>query len=420
MKFTNVILCVVLCVLVFASGDLFSQDMHNKIMVLQNGKLLTITKGIIEKGSIVIQDGKIIKVGKRIKVPAGAKIIDITGKTVMPGIVLAHSRAGTRAKEWDSNENGDPVMPELRIIDSINPHNSSLKWLRSGGITTILVAPESKKVISGQCALIKPVEGTIEDMILKFPAAVQFSMGEEPKKVYQPQRVLPSSRMGISYLLRRTLTETEEYMEKWQKYRKDTKNIAQPERDEKYEILAKILEKKLPVILHCNRSDDIMNAIRLSEKFGFEIILDHCSEGYMVADEIGKRKLPVIITNVGTMWKTWEKQNHKVENAEILRKNGAIIAFQAGEGTPYPEKDLLLLASVSLKKGFPRDEVLRAITINPARMFGVEHRIGSIEKGKDADLVILDGDPLSIKTRIVSVIINGKIYSDSVIREKKK
>ncbi|MCD6450806.1 MAG: amidohydrolase family protein [Acidobacteria bacterium] len=383
--------------------------------VIIGGKVITVTKGIIEKGKIVIRDGKIVAVGKNVKIPKGAMRIDARGKVILPGLIEADTTLGLGGmRGGDANEATKPNTAELSVLDAINPFDKNIERALAGGITTALINPGRINVIGGQGAVVKLSGRTVSEMVLLAPAGVKFSLGEGPKFYYGKKGRLPSTRMGAAYIVRKALLDARDYLKEWEDYqeaKKEGKDAKEPRKNLSLEPLAKLLKGELTAYIECYRADDIMTALRLIDEFKIKkAVLVGVSDGYLVADEIAKRKVPVIITPAGVEPHRMETERINIKNAAILHKAGVKVILHASYSMGVGAvRELPLLSAFAIKGGLPREEALKGITIYPAEVLGVSDRIGSIEPEKDADLVIFSGDPFFYRSRVEKVLINGKI-----------
>jgi len=411
MKKISFILSVILTLTLFWAVVSANQE----VIAIKASKILTITSGAIEGGVILIEKGKIKEVGKKLAIPTQATIIDASKSTVMPGIIEAHTTIGLQEEFEPPNadELTDPCTPQLRVIDALNPFSRDIKEVLFGGITTAMITPGRLNVIGGQPAVVKLTGTTPRQMTLLEPAGVKISLGEGPKQAYGKKQRLPSTRMGSAYLVRKALTDARYYLNQWKEYEKKKatdKEAKKPKLDLKLEPLARLLEGKLTAFIECYRADDIMTALRIIDEFKLKGVLVGCTDGHKVAEEIAGSRVPVIISPMGVGPRRIETKDINIRNAGILSRVGVKVVIHSdaslGVGTI---RELPLAAAFAVKGGMDREEALRAITINAAEVLGVDHRIGSIEKGKDADLVIMSGDPFHYLTRVEKVIINGEI-----------
>ncbi len=382
--------------------------------LIKGGKIYTITSGIIEKGDILIDGMKIKKIGKTIKSSSGCEIIDAEGKLVFPGFIDAHAHTGVfnegvgYAKSDDGNECTDPVTPECRAIDAINFLDAAFPYLLAGGVTTIMTGPGSGNIICGQSAVIKTFGKSIDEMLVNPYAGMKMALGENPISVYREQKRMPSTRMGNAAVMRKALTEAQNYMEKLEAYNKNKKKDKGPfERNLKHEALIPVLKRKVPARIHCHRADDILTAIRIADEFKLKICIEHCTEGYKVADKIAKKKIPVIVGPHLCTPHKWEMKDQSLKNAVILHEAGVKVAIQTDDMRLV--QYLALNAGLVAREGWPEEEALKAITITPAEILGLDKELGSITEGKNADLSIFDRHPFDARARAEKVMIGGKV-----------
>ena len=413
-------LLAVLVLAVAAAPVCRAQD--SAVTLIKNATILTVTKGTIEHGSILIKDGKIARVGKDIKAPEGAAVIDATGMYVMPGIIDCHSHI---AVEGSVNEGSVAVSSMVGVGDVLNPDDIEIYRDLAGGVTVAHVLHGSANPIGGQNQLIKLRWGKSAEE-LKFegaPLSIKFALGENPKRNNfnpppgVPQRY-PESRMGVMDVIRQAFVDAREYKKSWDEYNRRVaageKNVIPPRRDLKLEPLVEVLEGKRWVHAHCYRADEMIQLILLAEEFGFHIrTLQHVLEGYRVADEIAAHGV-----GASTFSDWWAYKVEAYEaipyNAAIMAKRGVIVSINSDDANEA--RHLNQEAAKMMKYGgLTEDEALRLVTINPAIQLGVEKRVGSIEQGKDADLVVYNHHPLSVYAIAQKVFIDGHLYFD---REK--
>jgi len=382
-------------------------------LVIKAGKIQTISHGLIENGAVLIHKGKIKSVASHIQIPKNAKVIDAGGCWLLPGMIESHTSMGSGGQYGgpNINETSNPNTAQLSVVDAINPFDKNFKYVREAGITTVMISPGRKNVIGGQTAVVKPIGKTITNMIIKSPAGVKISLGEGPKTTYGQKGKLPSTRMGSAYVLRKALLEAQHYLEEWQRYEKKKKNEKgeKPQFDLQLDTLAKLLKKELTAFIECYRADDIMTALRIVDEFTLKAVLVGCTEGYKIPKEISRRKIPVIVSPFGIGPRRMETKELTKSNAAVLHQSGVKIVIKADESLGIGSiRELPLLAALAVKGKLDREAALRAITLNAAEILGVEARIGSLEPGKDADLVLFDGDPLHYQTQVKQVFIDGK------------
>ena len=414
--FACIILILGLCSFLYPRAD-------DQVVAIRGGKLVTITGGDIDKGVILIKEGKIAAIGKDVAIPEGAKVIDAEGCIVLPGLIDSFTNLGTVEAEGieqtrDYDEATSPITPHMRVIDALNPESKLLSVARMSGVTAALSAPGEGNLLTGQSALIRLTGNSVEEMVVKFPVAVHGSMGEAPKLRYGGKGQAPSTRMGIAALLRQTFIDAQDYLDKLTSYEEKLKEYQQQEKegkadpakkpappavDFKLQSLIPIIKGELPLIVRANRMDDILTALRIAEEFKLKIILNHGADAHKVAAQLAAGNIPVIVGPLTPYRQTVETSQATYENAALLNKAGVKIAFQTGSVNNV--KSLLYEAGLAVAHGLPYDQALRALTINPAEMFGVADELGSLEVGKWADVVIFEGDPLNPQTHIKMVIV---------------
>ena len=380
------------------------------MIFIKNGHIYTMAGQVIENGCILIKDGKIVEVGKDLKAPENAEIIDAKGKMVTPGFIDAHCHLGMFEEGIgfegsDGNEMTDPITPQLRAIDAINPMDISFREAYEGGVTTAVTGPGSANVIGGTFAALKTYGHRVDDMVIKDPVAMKIAFGENPKRVYDGQKKTPMTRMATASLLRETLFKTKTYMDK-----KENEDITKrPDYDMKMEAMIPVLKREIPVKAHAHRADDIFTALRIAKEFNIDITLDHCTEGHLIAEDLARAgKTAIVGPSFGSRSK-FELQNKTFDTPGVLVKAGVKIAITT-DSPVIPLQYLSLCAGLAHKAGLSEMEALKAITINAAEIVGLDHRIGSIEVGKDADIVIFKGNPIKdIDYKTFMTIIDGKI-----------
>ena len=379
-------------------------------MLIKNGKIYTMAKDVYEKGDILIEDGKIKKVAREIKDYNG-EIIDASGAIVIPGMIDAHCHLGMLESGMgfegsDGNEATDPITPEMRAIDGVNPMDQYFDRALEAGVTTVMTGPGSANVVGGQFVVMKTYGNNVDKMKIVEPAAMKIAFGENPKRVYNGKGKMPSTRMGTAALLRKTLMEAENYKAKKENAEKKGDFF---EKNIKMEAFLPVLEGKMPLKAHCHRADDILTAIRIAKEFNLKLTLDHCSEGHLISDDVKESGCPAIIGPTMSNKSKIELRNKSFETPAVLMHKGVKVAIMTDH--PVIEINYLpICAGLAQKAGnLTFEEALSTITINAAEILGVSDRLGSIEEGKDADIVILDGNPLDTYTNTLYTIINGEI-----------
>ncbi|MCY6369372.1 amidohydrolase [Clostridium ganghwense] len=382
------------------------------MILIKNANIYTMAEENYENGMILIEDGKIKDIGVNIDIPENAEVIDIKGKFVMPGMIDAHCHLGMWEDGMgfegaDGNEIVDPVTPHLRAIDAINPMDVCFKDALEGGITTVATGPGSANVIGGQFAVIKTHGDRIDDMILEQCVAMKCAFGENPKRCYNNLKKSPSTRMATAAILRESLIKAQKYVEKQEKANNEGEKT--PEFDIKMEALSKVIRKEIPLKAHAHRADDILTALRIAKEFDVDITLDHCTEGHLIGDYLkeGYQKGIIIGPNLSNRSKI-ELRNRTSETSGILKEKGIKVAIMTDHPV-IPLQYLPVCAAIAAREGLGEEEALRAITINPAEILGIDDKVGSLEKGKDADIVVFTGHPFDLRSKVEMVMVNGKI-----------
>lgn len=379
------------------------------MLLIQNGKIKPIVGQMMETGCILIgDDGKICKIAPEISAPEACTVVDAGGRLVTPGCVEAHCHVGldNEAVGWegmDYNEIVDPITPQMRAIDSIYPQDEALQKALEGGVTTACTGPGSANVVGGTFAVIKLAGHRIDDMIVKAPAAMKCALGENPKRCYgKDGKKAPMTRMGVAALLRELLFKTQRYMQ-------DKEEGKNPPFDMKLEAMIPVLKKELPLKAHAHRADDIFTIIRIAKEFDLKLTLDHCTDGSRIAEDLAKEGYPAFVgPSFGSKTKV-ELQNKDFSTAGILHKAGVRVSIIT-DAPVTPLQRLPLCAGLAVQDGLPMEEGWRAITINPAEALGIADRVGSLEPGKDGDVVIWTADPLTtIGGKAWMTVVNGKI-----------
>jgi len=371
------------------------------VLLIQQGRIHTMEAPQPILGDILIQNGRIVKIASEIVPSSDMQIISAKGMEVHPGFIDAHSHIGISEEKKTgmvdpSNENTNPLTPALRAIDGINPRDSAFHNALAAGITGVMVGPGSANPIGGQFAFIKTTGRRVEDMVVLEPAAIKVAFGENPISSYGLNGNIPSTRMGTASLIREELFRARQYLEE---------NNGQSQYA--LECYRPLFEKKIPLKAHVHRTDDIFTAIRIAKEFDLELTLDHCTEGHLIAKEIAQSGFPAIVGPSLASRTKDEVGQSDFKTPGVLRKSGVRVALT----TDHPVSRiqyLPLCAALAVKEGMDRWEALKAITIDAARICRVEHRLGSLAEGKDADLVLWDGDPLLVASKAVKVFVNGR------------
>ena len=377
------------------------------MICIKNGTLHTAVSKETFIADILIDGGKIVKIGKGLSAD-GAEVIDATGLQVYPGFVEAHCHIGLDGygigyEGHDYNELNDPVTPQVQAIDGINPFDPCMKMAAKAGVTCFATGPGSSNSIGGTFAAIKPVGTRVDNMIVKFPVAMKCAFGENPKRCYQKQGI--SSRMTNAAKIREALNKAKVYKAKIEAAGDDASKL--PAYDQKSEALIPVLNHEIPLKAHAHQANDIFTAIRIAKEFGVGLTLEHVTEGHMIVDELAKENLPLAVGPTFGHASKFELQNKTWETPGILTKAGCHVSIIT-DAPVTPLHYLPLCAGLAIKAGMDEYEALRAVTINPAEHIGIADRVGSLEEGKDADVVIVDGCPFDVTGVIKHVLINGE------------
>lgn len=382
------------------------------MILIKNGKIYTMAGQVIENGSILIADGKIKEVGKNIVAPLDAEIIDAGSRMVLPGFVDGHSHVGMWEEGIgfegsDGNEAVDPVTPHLRAVDAINPMDEGFKNAYMAGITSLATGPGSANVIGGLSTAIKTYGRRVDDMIIKDPLAMKIALGENPKTVYSEQKKSPTTRMATAAILRENLYKAKTYIKKKELAEDDPSKM--PDYDIKMEALELVINKEIPLKAHAHRADDILTALRIAKEFDVDITLEHCTEGHLIADYLAKEGKGALVGPTLSSKSKVELKDLTFETPRILHEAGVKVGIITDDPV-IPIQYLPLCAGLAVKAGLGEMEALKAITINNAEIIGIDDRVGSIEVGKDADIVIFDGNPIrDIGCKTYTTIIDGQV-----------
>lgn len=389
------------------------------MLLIKNGLVMTMSEIDYEHGFILINKGKIFGLGSMEDFnesklyDSDTNVIDATGLYVLPGFVDPHCHIGLKEEGNgfegdDMNETTDPVTPHLRAIDGINHFDKSFKEARENGVTTVITGPGSSNVFGGQFVALKTFGNRIEEMIIKEPVAINVSFGENPKFAYGAKNQLPMTRMAIAGLVRENLAKAKEYKQRLCAFEKSFPKSEKPEYDIRLEALIKVIDNEIPLKAQVHRTDDIFTAIRIAKEFGIRITLEYCTEGHLIKDILLSEGLPIIWGCLLTSRSRVELRNHNIKAPGILSKAGIQVSIMSD----YPNTPVYLLnvyAAIAAREGMPEKDALKAITINAAKAIGIADRVGSIEIGKDADIVIFKGYPLNFNSTVIYTIIDGNI-----------
>lgn len=403
---------IISCCLLLALG-LNAQAQKGSVLI-KNGTVLTVTKGTLEGSDVLIENGKITRIGKGLSAPAGAKTIDATGKYVMPGIIDAHSHIALDAV----NEATNPVTAEVAVGDAIDPADISIYRALAGGCTSSHAMHGSANAIGGQCQTIKHRYGTLNPRDYPMegaPRTIKFALGENPTRVHGIGRgIMPRTRMGVEFVIRKAFTEAKNYNEAWKKYNaeKASKPTALPPKyDRRLETLGAVLTGDILIHCHSYRADEILMLLDVAKDFGIKrITFQHVNEGFKVAPELAAASAGASVFADWWAYK-FEVYYSTAYNAAILTKNGVITSINSDSGD-YIRHLYHEAAKTQYYGGLTDDEALALITINPAKQLGVDNRLGSLEVGKDGDIAIFDNHPLSVYAIPMFSIVDGIVRFD--------
>ena len=402
---------------------LVTNCLYAQPIALKGGRIITISDGVISNGTILIDQGKIKAVGKNIKIPKNAEVVDISGKVVMPGLIDAMTYYGIAPE--DLNETLKPISPELRIIEAYYPFGNfgdgsgeiRSDDLLSGGITTIYIAPGDATILGGQGAVVQTAAPSFDEMILQAPSAIDITLGSKPGKINRKDNRTPVTKMAAISQLRETFIKAQEYLNKDD----NPRNLSM-------ESIGLMLDRKIPVRIQANSPGDIRSAMNLASEFEFDLIIDGGASSDMYIDEIVRKKIPVILGPVSHPYISGDEIPELSEYPSIdeglagrLDRGGVKVGFGSysyGLGSlakGITGKWLLIDAAISTGYGMSEESVLRSLTLSAAEILNIENQVGSIEVDKKADLIVLNGDPLSIKTWVEQVYISGSlVYSKNI------
>jgi len=404
------------CLTLLATAAVAQSAAHNDVLI-KNATVMTVTHGNIKNGSIWISGGKIMAVGETITMPYTAQVIDAGGKYVTPGIVDSHSHI---ALDDDVNEATSPITPHMMMKDAFDYQDKAIYRALAGGVTTSLLLHGSANMIGGQAVVIKHKYGASRDELLfpNAPRSIKFASGENPKRVYGGRDQLPSTRMGNFAVQREALVQAQDYMREWDTYndkaKRGDKDVTPPKRDLKLEALADILRGKLMVQIHCYRADEMLTEMAMAKEFGYKIrAFHHALEAYKVADALAANN--IAIATFSDWWGYKQEAWDAIPwNATMSMRKGVRVAIKS-DSEDYTRRLNQEAAKTMRYGGATEEEALKMITLNPAWIIGVDDRVGSIEVGKDADLVLWDGYPLSTTGVPEKVLIDGDIYFDRTL-----
>ena len=380
-------------------------------LAITGGHVVPVSGNPIPGGTVVIVDGVITAVGGAdTVVPDGARVVDASGRWVLPGFVEAHGHLGVHedGEGWsgdDTNEMTDPNGARFRALDGIDIEEVGFRDALRGGVTTAVIKPGSGNPIGGRTVAIKTWGGrTVDEQLLAYDVSVKSALGENPKRVYGDKKQTPSTRLGVAAVLREAFVKARTYAEK----RAAAASAGEPfERDLTNETLAAVLDGDLAWDQHCHRHDDIATAIRLAEEFGYRLVVNHGTEGHKIADVLAEKQIPVIFGPMLTSRSKVELRDRAIGNLALIAEAGVTVAITTDHPV-VPIDQLRLQAILAVREGLPPETALRALTVNPAAILGLEGRVGALETGRDGDVVLWSGDPLALDSRVEQVFIGGR------------
>ncbi len=384
------------------------------MIVIKNATLLVGNGEIIENGELAFDD-KIQYVGTAYPGEAD-ECIDASGQVVTAGLIDSHCHVGLFGdalgfEAADANEDSDPITPQLRAIDGINPQDRAFSDAVRAGITTVVTGPGSANPIGGQFAAIKTYGNVVDEMVIKAPCAMKMALGENPKTVYNDKSQAPMTRMGTMALIRETLIKAINYRDEWAEYNADTDENDKPEFDIKCESMLPVINKEIPVKFHAHRADDICSAIRLAKEFDLRYTVEHCSDGDIIADYLAKNNVSVCLGPTLTDRSKPELKNLTFDTYKHLSDSGLDVSII----TDHPEitiENLSLCAALAVSHGMDKDKALSAITLTAAKNCGIDDTVGSLEVGKDADIAVFTAPPTEFDSKCIMTYINGRlVYS---------
>ena len=382
-----------------------------RILAVTGGYVVPVSSHPIENGTVIVTDGVITAVGgSDTAVPEGAEVVDASGSWVVPGFVEAHGHLGVHedGEGWsgnDTNEMTDPNGARFRALDGIDIEEVGFRDALRGGVTTAVIKPGSGNPIGGRTVAIKTWGGrTVDEQILATDVSVKSALGENPKRVYGEKKQTPSTRLGVASVLRDAFVSAQNYADK----RASAAEKDEPfERDLGKETLAAVLAGDLLWDQHCHRHDDIATAVRLSEEFGYRLIVNHGTEAHKIADVLAEKQIPVIFGPLLTSRSKVELRDRAIGNLALIAEAGVKVAITTDHPV-VPIDQIRLQAILAVREGLPAETALAALTTNPADILRLNERVGALEPGRDGDVVVWSGDPLAVDSRVQRVFIDGR------------
>lgn len=378
------------------------------MIAIKGGKILTMDDGgNIENGVIVVEGEYIRSIEKNGEVPSGCQVIDAAGNYILPGFIDAHNHIGLEEEIYgdvgdDVNESSNPITPYLQAADGINFRDLAFVDALRGGVTRSLSMPGSANIIGGQAVFLRHLAASPAEMIYKNPWGLKAALGENPKRVYGEQKKTPLTRMANASLLREALyVASQEMAREGKKAREEYQQRP----------LVQVLKKEMPLLLHAHRADDILTALRLKDEFNFNLIIQHGTESFLIADELRKRNVAVFLGPLLVNRAKVEMKEVSFKTASALARAGVDFAFITDHPV-IPVEHLRVCAALAVREGLDENRALQALSLSPARLLGVDAELGSIAPGKRADLVIYDGHPFDFRSRVISAMVDGRIWGN--------
>ncbi len=383
---------------------------QDKPIAFTHARLLTMEGAEVPDGTLIVHKGKVVAAGL-VAIPEGAEVRDVKGKWIMPGLVDSHSHIATTG----GADGSAPIQPDVRISDALNVRSAEVMKARSGGITSVNVMPGSGHLLSGQTIYLKLRDGgTVDELAMGrlaggYLGGLKMANGTNPRRQGPAAANFPGTRAKSAALVREQFVKAQEYQKKVKAAGDDPKKL--PERNLGLEILVEVLEGKRVVHHHTHRHDDILTVLRLQKEFGFKVVLHHLSDGWMIADEIAKSGNPCSVIVIDSPGGKLEAKDARMSTGGALERAGALVGFHTDDGVT-DSRWFMRAAALSVRAGMSREGALKALTINNAKILGLEDRVGSLKGGKDADFLLLSGDPLSVYTHVEETWVEGKRVFD--------
>lgn len=386
------------------------------MIAIKNGKVVMPDGSVLEKGTVLVEGGKIKAVGEKVEIPSDAEVLDVSGKWVTPGLIDAHTHISTfNEPNWhrtrnDGNEMSGPIQAHLRGLDALNPQDFAIKEVRNAGFTTCYTGPGSGNIIGGTGVAFKLRGKVADEMIIPGTEAMKMALGENAKTNYGPKDKSPMTRMGNAGVWRETLANAKNYSDRLKAVGDDRTKIGKY--DFTLEALVPVVRGEMRCRIHAHRADDICTAVRVAEEFGLDYTIEHATEGYMIAEYLGKKEVRCVVGPLLMPPAKMELWNAIPQNAQQLVEAGCLVCLTADTSseTKWLPRDI----GVCMARGLKEADAFKGVTINPAKLLGIEDRVGSLEPGKDADVAIFDGYPFSNMTQCVLTMIDGEIYHNAL------